>query len=471
MRRTPILMRAVSLLVIALLALPVVTMAQEDDSGTQNFSKEQLAQLLAPIALYPDELIAQILMASTYPLEIVMADRWVRQNKDLQGEALARALDQQSWDPSVKSLVNFPSVLSMLSEKLDLTTKLGDAFLEQKQDVMDTIQELRRRAAAAGNLKSTDQQQVVSQDDTLIIEPVNPDVVYVPVYDPYAVYGPWWYPDYPPFYFYPVPSVVFTFGFGITLGWPWGYAWGGCDWRHHDIDINIHRNYVHNRYIDRDRYLRRYEERRIVGPNGRGVWAHNPTHRRGVAYGDRATARRFGQLPSRSIEKRREVRGFGSGPSVPSARPGLPVAPRREGAVPGLPAGQRREGAAPGMPAGQRREGAVGLPTEQRREVAPALPGAAARPVLPRTGGTGERGVALPGTGSRGGRIERGMVSRPVAPAPRQETIFTPHFGEGQQIRRSSERGRSSFGGGFPSSAPQPRSGGGGGGRGPERRR
>lgn len=429
MSRTSIWIRVVSLLVIVLLTVPMVTLAQDDENETANFTKEQLAQLLAPIALYPDELIAQILMASTYPLEIVMADRWVRQNKDLQGEELAQALEQQTWDPSVKSLVNFPSVLAMLSEKLDLTTKLGDAFLEQKQDVMEMIQELRRRAAAAGNLKTTDQQQVVNQDDTLVIEPVNPDVVYVPYYDPFVVYGTWWYPDYPPFYFYPAPSLVFTFGFGITLGWPWGYAWGGCDWHHHDVVINIHRNYAHNRFIDRNRYLRRYEERRIVGPDGRGVWAHNPLHRRGVAYGDRATARRFGQMPARPIENRREVRGFGSS--------GRSVSPPRTGTV--MPETRPGPGAVP-------------------RRTVPA----------PRVGGgTGERGVSLPSTGSRGVRVERGQASRPMAPSPRRESIFSSGFGEGAGARRSSERGRSSFGGGFSKGGFQP----GSGGRGQERRR
>ncbi|WP_298272332.1 DUF3300 domain-containing protein [Geobacter sp.] len=414
MGRTAIWMRAVSLLVIVLLTMPMATMAQNDGNERENFSKEQLAQLLAPIALYPDELIAQILMASTYPLEIVMADRWARQHKELQGEELARALEEQTWDPSVKSLVNFPSVLAMLSEKLDLTTKLGDAFLQQKQDVMDTIQELRRRAAAAGNLKTTSEQKVVVEKETIVIEPVTPDVVYVPIYDPFVVYGPWWYPAYPPFYFYPAPSVVFTFGFGITLGWPWGYAWGGCDWRHRDIIININRNLAFNRFIDRARYIRRFEERRIVGPTGRGVWAHNPVHRRGVAYVNRATAQRFGQMPARAIENRREVRGFGS--------------------------------------AGR---------------FAP-LPRAVSPPPQPRGGGARE-GVSVPRTERRGIRVERGEVSRPATPGPRRESVFTGRFGQGEQVRRSSERGRASFGrGGFPRGFSQPR---GGGGRGFERRR
>ena len=440
MRWTWIWMRGVSLLTVVLLAMPLGALAQDDDRGGEYFSKEQLTQLLAPIALYPDELISQVLTASTYPLEIVMADRWVRQNKDLQGESLARALEQQEWDPSVKSLVNFPSVLAMLSDKLDLTTKIGNAFLEQKQDVMDTIQDLRSRAAAAGTLKSTSQQKVVVEDRTIVIEPVTPDVVYVPVYDPYVAYGPWWYPDYPPFYFYPAPPVVYSYGFGVTLGWAWGYAWGGCDWRHRDIIINVNRNYAYNRVIDRGRYIRRYEDRRIVGPDGRGVWAHNPIHRRGVAYVAPVTARRFGQMPARPIENRREIRGFGS-----------------TGRVAPLPS------------AGTAAPGARTAPGVQRRTASPP-----SQP--PAVGGARDRGVSIPSTGGRGVQAERGTVSRPEVSGPRRESVFTGGFGEGERVRRSSERGQSSFGfgsGGF-SGGRRPQGGesrGGGGGRVPERRR
>ncbi|MDD2581753.1 MAG: DUF3300 domain-containing protein [Desulfuromonadaceae bacterium] len=316
-RQKAILTSAVSLVILVILALavPLPAMAQNDEiveETQQTFNQEQLAQLLAPIALYPDELIAQVLLASTYPLEIVMADRWVRQNKDLQGNELATALEKETWDPSVKALVNFPTVLDMLSQKLDLTTKLGDAFLEQKEDVMDTIQELRKKAADAGYLKSTREQKVLVEDDNILIEPADTSVIYVPTYDPYVVYGPWWYPAYPPYYFYspPYPGVVFSFGIGVTLGLPWGYAWGGWDWYDGDILINMNRNLGYNRYINRSRYTRYYERRGQPIRDGQILWQHDPGHRRGVAYKDKATAQRFGQLPARSGVTNRESRGF-----------------------------------------------------------------------------------------------------------------------------------------------------------------
>ncbi len=221
--------RAVTLFILILLALPTLSVAQTGSSAgdRQPLSQEQLAQLLAPVALYPDELIAQVLMASTYPLEVVLADRWVQQNRDLKDVALANALEKESWDPSVKSLVNFPSVLSMMSQKLELTTKLGDAFLEQKEDVMLAVQFLRKKALEAGNLKTGSEQKVIVEKETIIIEPAQTKVVYVPTYDPYLVYGTWWSPAYPPYYFYPPPypgSLFFSYGPGISLGLAWGYA-------------------------------------------------------------------------------------------------------------------------------------------------------------------------------------------------------------------------------------------------------
>lgn len=339
-------MGAVSLVIFVMLALPLSTMAQNGGNGeeVQTFTQEQLAQLLAPIALYPDELIAQVLLASTYPLEIVIADRWVQQNKDLKGNELATALERETWDPSVKALVNFPTVLAMLSQKLDLTTKLGDAFLEQKEDVMDMVQELRKRAADAGNLNSTREQKVLVENDSIIIEPADTRVIYVPTYDPYLVYGPWWYPDYPPYYFYPrpYPGVVFSFGIGVTLGLPWGYAWGGWDWYNHNIFINVDRNLSYNRYINRSRYIQNYERRGVPIRSGQASWQHDPGHRRGVAYKDKVTARRFGQLPVRSDVSRRESRGYISPISpAPGARGGgIDIDRGRRGIV--QPGGERK---------------------------------------------------------------------------------------------------------------------------------
>ena len=172
------------------------------------FSQEELDQMLAPIALYPDQLLIQVLMGSTYPMEVVAADRWLNGNKNLSGDQLAAALEQQSWDPSVKSLVNFPSVLGMMDQKLEWTQKVGDAFLSQEEQVMATVQKLRAAAQTRGNLVSNNQQRVVTQGTTIVIEPVSPQMVYVPAYNPMVVYGPWWYPSYPPYAYVPVGAVI-----------------------------------------------------------------------------------------------------------------------------------------------------------------------------------------------------------------------------------------------------------------------
>ena len=203
-----------------LLAAPPLLIAQQSGQAPV-FKPEELEQILAPIALYPDSLVAQILMASTYPLEVVQADRFAKQNASLKGEALTKALEAQSWDPSVKSLVNFPQVLTMMSEQLEWTQKLGDAFLEQQKPVMDTIQSLRAKAQAAGNLKTTKEQTVIVEEKIIKIEPASPQVIYVPSYNPTVVYGAWPYPTYPPYSYYPpgyVATSMFAFGAGVGHG-------------------------------------------------------------------------------------------------------------------------------------------------------------------------------------------------------------------------------------------------------------
>jgi hypothetical protein len=196
-----------------------------------------LQQLVAPIALYPDSLVAQILAASTFPEQIVEADRWVQAHPDLKGDALGKAVDQQPWDPSVKALTAFPSVLGNMDKNLSWTSSLGDAYYNQQQDVMDAVQVMRKRAEDAGNLKTTPQQTVTTQGSTVVIQPANPDVVYVPAYDPWVVYGgaigPWpgWYP-YPGIWF---GGPYLSFGLGFGIGWFGGFGWGwghwGFNWR------------------------------------------------------------------------------------------------------------------------------------------------------------------------------------------------------------------------------------------------
>lgn len=310
MRRKTLWIRALHFLLAMLLALPVQVFSQQGVEQTKKLPPQELAQLVAPIALYPDELVSQILMASTYPLEIVQADRWQQANKGLTGDAFAKALEKENWDPSVKSLVNFPSVLSAMSQKLDLTTKLGDAFLSQQKEVMDAIQLLRRKAHETGNLVSTTEQKVIVEKETVIIKPADPQVVYVPTYSTTVVYGTWMYPAYPPYAYYPPPPPAYPayyFAAGVAMGAAWGYAWGHCDWHGGDVDIDYNRNTTINNNIDRSKYQNR------VNPNGRGTWKHDPSHRKNVAYRDSATAKQFGQSPSRSAEARREARGFGEG--------------------------------------------------------------------------------------------------------------------------------------------------------------
>jgi len=224
---------------------------------------EQLQQLAAPIALYPDSLVAQILAASAFPEQVVEADRWVQAHLGLKGDALGHAVDQQPWDPSVKALTAFPSVLGNMDKNLSWTSSLGDAYYNQEQDVMDAVQVMRQQAQQAGNLKTTEQQTVTTQGSTIIIEPVSPEIVYVPAYDPWLVYGdpivawPGWYP-YPGIW-YGGPYLSFGVGFGI--GYLGGYGWGwhhwGSDWNNHVVIYNHNSYYSRsNTFYNRNNYYR-----------------------------------------------------------------------------------------------------------------------------------------------------------------------------------------------------------------------
>jgi uncharacterized membrane protein YgcG len=224
---------------------------------------EQLQQLVAPIALYPDSLVAQILAAATFPEQVVEADRWLQANPGVKDDALAQAVDQKTWDPSVKALTAFPSVLGNMDKNLSWTSSLGDAYYNQQQDVMDAIQVMRQKAQAAGNLKSTDQQTVTAQDNTIQIQPADPQVVYVPAYDPWLIYGypivawPGWYP-YPGIWF-DGPFLSFGVGFGIGFFGGYGWGWGnwGFDWHNHYAIYNHNRYYSHSTvFYNRDAYYR-----------------------------------------------------------------------------------------------------------------------------------------------------------------------------------------------------------------------
>jgi len=229
---------------------------------------QQLQQLVAPIALYPDSLVAQILAASTFPESVVAADEWVQAHPNLMGDAWAQAVDQQPWDPSVKALTAFPSVLGNMDKNLSWTSSLGDAYYNQEQDVMDAVQAMRQRAQEAGNLLTTEQQTVTSQDSTIIIEPASPEVVYVPEYDPWLVYGgrieawPGWY-EYPGIWYGGLyPSYGVGFGIGFYGGYGWGWRHWGSDWHHRSITYNHDRYYSRSRtFYNRNNYHRTGEAR------------------------------------------------------------------------------------------------------------------------------------------------------------------------------------------------------------------
>jgi hypothetical protein len=249
-------------------------------------STAQLEQLVAPIALFPDDLMSQMLMASTYPLEVVQAARWSKENPNVTGTALQDAMAKQRWDPSVKALTAVPQSLQMMNDKIDWTQQLGDAFLGQQSDVLAAVQTLRARAEAAGNLKTTPQQTVArtaqpgpggSAQPVITIAPTDSRMTYVPIYDPATVFGAWPYPDYLPSAWYPpgyVATGALAFGAGIATG---AAIWGGVDWWRGNVFVNANRFNAFNRTH--------------IANN---VWNHNPAHRGAVPYRDRAVADRFG---------------------------------------------------------------------------------------------------------------------------------------------------------------------------------
>lgn len=251
-----------------------------------SFSEAQLDSLLAPIALYPDTVLSHVLIASTYPLEVVEADRWARNNTRYKGDEAVNAVESRDWDPSVKALVAFPDILRRMSEDLDWTQQLGDAFLADEEGVMDSVQKLRNRAYASGNLDKVEHVRVIREEKTIVIEPSVERVVYVPAYDTRVVYGNWWWPDYPPVYWHYPSSYVFVSGFY------WGprvyigprFYFSGCHWRDRRVYVVDHHHHHRHRF---------YDSRSVVRHVNATRWSHNPVHRRGVAYYDNHTRERF----------------------------------------------------------------------------------------------------------------------------------------------------------------------------------
>lgn len=382
---------------------------------TQTFTADQLTDLVAPIALYPDGLLSQVLVASTYPLEVVEAQQWLQGNPTLSGTQLTDAAKQQPWDPSVQALVAFPDVLKRLNQDIRWTTDVGNAFLAQEADVMAAVQRLRASARANGRLTSTPQETVSTETQggqpAIVIQPANPDVVYVPAYDPAYVWGPPVGGSYPSLYY---PTYGFGWGPGIDLGfwggwdgWGWGPNWfGGTIFVDNDF---FHRHGFHG---DRDRDGDRGHD----GDRDRGInrerWAHNPGHRLGVPYPNQQLSGRF---QGASAASRVNQGGFGMrGPlgQPNSGRPGMPINPQGVRGMPpqggasrtipnlGMPMRPVAPNPGAGVPRGMPPQGIS--PQGGASRMMPASPGMVPmRPAAPSFGGGIPRGFA-PGGGFRG---------------------------------------------------------------------
>jgi len=433
--------RVMACVVALVLAVPPLAPAQTGPPATP-FNPEQLDQLAAPIALYPDPLVAQILMASTYPLEIVQAARFAKENAKLTGDPLNQALKSQTWDDSVKSLVTFPQVLTMMDSKLDWTQKLGDAFLAQQKELMEAVQRLRARAQASGNLKSTTEQtvtvepaaaaspgapappapppppappapaqppqQVIVQQapPTIItIVPANPQVIYVPTYNPTVVYGAWPYPAYPPYAYYPpgyvAGAALFSFAAGVAVG---SALWGNCNWHGGDVNVNVNQYNSYTKNVNTANVANRRTEIQ-------GNWQHNPENRRGAQYRDPATQQRFNRGTNpQATQARESFRGRAEQGRQDIARGGAEQF-RQGGASGRQPSAQPRQPGAQPRPAGPGGGSAV----------AQRPPSAAQQPARRPDGAAGQ----MQGAGSGGGSAFQGM-------------------GQGRETQNFSNRGQTS---------------------------
>jgi hypothetical protein len=336
-----------------LLSRPSQTPAPQGQSA--KIPPEQLDSLVAPIALFPDPLLAQTLAASTYPLELIQLQQWLGKNPGLKDKSLADAVEKQPWDPSIQAMAAFPDLVKRLGDDIQWTTDLGNAFLAQQSDLMDAVQRMRKKAQEGGKLKSSEQQtvetKVVENKSVVVIEQANPQVVYVPAYDPVTIWGAPYYP-YPPIYYPPAgyyaAGMAISFGVGVMMGAFWSGGWGwGCGWGSSNININNNNNFNRNTNIGGG-------NRNNIGGGNRGNlgggnlgggnrpsqlpsrgggnlgaggnWQHNPQHRGGAPYRDRATADRFGgttrgdSLANRQAGARQQLGRQGG--NLGSTRPG-----------------------------------------------------------------------------------------------------------------------------------------------------
>jgi len=352
---------------LAYMSRPAQAPASPSQNQASTIPAEQLDSLVAPIALYPDPLLAQTLAASTYPLEIIQLQQWLEKNKDLKDKALADAVAKQPWDPSIQALAGLPDVVKRLADDIQWTTDLGNAFLAQQSDVMDAVQRMRKKAQEKGNLKSTEQQRVetkvIESKSVIVVEQANPEIVYVPSYDPFLVYGAPIYP-YPPIYYPPAgyyaAGMAISFGIGVAMGAFWSGGWGwGCGWGgNNNVYVNHNNNFNRNTNVGGGNRNNiggggrnnigggnrpsnqpargagnRPSTQPVRGGGDRGGsdrWQHNPEHRGGAPYRDRATADRFGgtargdSLANRQASARQQVgRQGGNLPSNRAGRGGM----------------------------------------------------------------------------------------------------------------------------------------------------
>jgi hypothetical protein len=442
--------------------LPLDALAQTPAAAPSQalLKPAELDQLVAPIALYPDALLSEVLIASTYPLEVVQADRWAKSNNSLKGEALTAALAKQGWDDSVKALAQVPNVLTMMADQLDWTQKLGDAVLAQQPELMDAIQRLRGRAQANGKLQSTKEQTVTVKSAApaqggggqaqegqapaqyIVIEPTSPTEMYVPYYDPAVVYGAWPYPDYSPYYFPPPPG--YYAGGAIAAGIAFGSAvaighaiWGNCDWGRRNINVANRNVNINN--LDRSNI------------NNFNKWEHNADHRHGVKYNNADVRQKFAKNDIQAGKgARQDFRGKDGQKVIDSARPGAGDRPGggdrdRSGAGDRPGAGASKGGERPAARSADRPGG--GQKAAQKPAQKPAAkpsPSPADRP------GGGQKAAQKP-------------AQKPAAkPSPSRDTAFS-NVQSGAKTRAQADRGRQSMGGG--GGAPRVAGGGGGGPR------
>lgn len=408
-------------------AKPIQTETKPATQEAAKIPSEQLDALVAPIALYPDPMLAQVLAASTYPLEIIQLQQWLEKNKTLKDKALVDAVSKQPWDPSVQAMAALPDVVKRLANDIQWTTDLGNAFLTQQSDVMDAVQRMRKKAKDNGNLKTTEQQKVetkvVESKQVIVVQQASPEVVYVPSYNPVVVYGPPVYP-YPPIA-YPPPGyyaagVAISFGVGVAMGAAWGGGWGwGCGWGNNDVDINVNNNFNRNTNVNGGN---RVSTRPSNGTGNRsgssgGKWQHNPQHRGGAPYSNRATAQQYGGT----------ARGDSMATRQANARQNQ--AQRGDRQQPGVSDRSRQQGGAGDRSGGGRQQAGVSDRSAGGRD-------------------TGSRGGAAGADRGAAGGDRVGNREVPKGSSSTNRSAFSGSSGgmNGGAARASSQRGSSSMG-------------------------